>query len=108
LASTNKPKQLILQAPYYSFTELSSERVPFMPNFLKKFSFENSKFITKVKSPIFIFHGNQDHIINYNNSVRLQKLLKKNDQFYTLKNQDHIGVNDNVDFLDQLKIILEK
>jgi uncharacterized protein len=95
LASINHPKFLILQAPYYNFTELSSERVPFMPDFLKKFSFETNNFIKKVKAEIFIFHGSKDQIINYKNSVRL------------LKNQNHIGINENDDFKNQLKIILK-
>jgi pimeloyl-ACP methyl ester carboxylesterase len=108
LASKNKPKMLILQAPYYNLTELSDSRVPFMPDFLKKYKFETNVFITKLKSPVFIFHGNKDHVISYSNSVKLSKLLKPNDHFYTLKDQDHSGVNDNQEFLKELKIILEK
>jgi uncharacterized protein len=107
LASNNNPKQLILQAPYFNFLELSSGRVPFIPNFLKKYNFETNKLITKVKPPIFIFHGDKDQVINYNNSERLSNLLKPNDHFYTLKGQDHIGINENKEFLEELKNILK-
>jgi uncharacterized protein len=108
LASINNPKQLILQAPYYNFTEFSSGRIPYIPNFLKKFNFENNIFIEKVKSPIFIFHGINDQVINYSNSIRLQKLLKKGDQLITLQNQDHIQINQNIDFQNKLKILLKQ
>jgi uncharacterized protein len=108
LASKNSPKSLILQAPYYSFTELSSDRVPFMPNFLKKFTFETASFVTKIKAPIYIFHGNQDQVISYSNSERLYKLIKGKGEFFTMENQGHLNINENETFLNQLKIILNK
>ncbi len=107
LASTNNPKMLILQAPFYNFIEFSRGRAPYFPDFLKKFSFENNIFIKKVKSPVYIFHGDRDYDIDCNNSVRLQKIFKKEDRFITLQNQGHIGVNENIDFQNQLKIILK-
>jgi len=107
LASQNKPKALILQAPYYSFTELSSSKVPFFPNFMKKFSLETYDYLPKIKAPIYIFHGIDDNLIPVKNSVRLGKLLKSDKHLFLLKNQDHIGLNENEDFQDQLKIILQ-
>ncbi len=107
LASIKNPDKLILQAPYYNFLEFSTTRAPYFPDFLKKFQFETNKYIIKVKAPIYIFHGNQDQLISIENSVRLQKLLKPNDVFFELENQGHLGINDNEDFQEQLKIILE-
>jgi uncharacterized protein len=106
LASTNKPKVLILQAPYYNFLELSSGRVPFIPDFLKKFKFETNRFITKVKAPIYIFHGDKDRLISLDNSIRLIKIMKPTDSLFTLQNQDHIGINENEYFQEKLKLIL--
>ena len=107
LASQNKPKALILQSPYYSFTELSSSRVPFFPDFMKKFSFETHDYLPKIKVPIYIFHGMEDKLIPFENSIRLKKILKFNGHFYLLPNQEHIGMNENDDFQKQLKIILQ-
>jgi pimeloyl-ACP methyl ester carboxylesterase len=107
LASENKPKALILQSPYFSFTELSSSRVPFFPNFMKKFHLETFQYITKVKAPIYIFHGIDDQLISCSNSVRLNKLLDFKGHLCALKGQGHIGMNENSDFRRQLKKILE-
>ncbi|WP_304198564.1 alpha/beta hydrolase [Flavobacterium alvei] len=107
LASIENPKKLILQAPYYNFIEFSSGRARFVPDFLKKFKFETDKYIVKVKSPIYIFHGNKDQIISYDNSIRLKKLLKPTDKVFILEDQDHLGMNENVDFQEKLKMILE-
>ncbi len=106
LAAENNPKALILQAPYYNFLKFSSSRVPFFPDYLKKFKFETNVYITKIEAPIYIFHGKEDQLIGYENSVRLSKLLKPTDHFYSLENQDHIGINENQDFLKELEIIL--
>lgn len=107
LALENKPKALILQAPYYNFLELSSSKAPYFPDFMKKFSLETNLYLPQIKAPIYIFHGTDDQLIPCENSIRLKKLLKSNAYFYPLKNQGHIGVNENEDFQKQLKIILE-
>ena len=107
LASIENPKKLILQAPYYNFIELSSGRVPLVPDFLKKFKFETDKYIVKVKSPIYIFHGNKDQVISYDNSIRLQKLIKPIDKVFILDGQNHLNMNENSDFQEELKEILE-
>lgn len=108
LALDNKPKALLLQAPYYNFLELSGSRVPMFPDFLKKFRLETNKYLPEVKVPIYIFHGTADQLIPFENSIRLKKLLKSNVVFYPLKNQEHIGINENEDFQNQLKTILNK
>ena len=107
LASIKNPNKLILQAPYYNFLEYSTLRAPYFPDFLKKFQFETNKYITKVKSQIYIFHGNQDQLISIKNSERLQKLFKPNDKLFILENQNHIGINENIEFQSNLKEILK-
>jgi alpha-beta hydrolase superfamily lysophospholipase len=107
LACENKPKALILQSPYYSFTELSSGRVPFFPDFMKKFQLETWEYLPRIKVPIYIFHGKEDQLIPYENSVRLSKIIKANGHFYSLSDQGHIGMNENNEFQNQLKVILE-
>jgi pimeloyl-ACP methyl ester carboxylesterase len=106
LASNNKPKTLILQSPFFNFLEFSSTRIPFIPDFLKKFKFESNLNITKVRSPVYIFHGKEDQLIPIQNSVRLSKLLKKGSHFYKLDNQDHLQMNENLDYIEKLKSLL--
>lgn len=108
LSSRSNPKSLILQAPYYNFLEYSETIVPFVPDFLKKFKFETNIFITKVKAFIYIFHGDIDNIIPMYNSVELSKMLKSNDRFYILKNQGHIGMSENQEYLSDLNNVLSK
>ncbi|RZJ99382.1 MAG: alpha/beta fold hydrolase [Flavobacterium sp.] len=106
LASINNPKALILQAPYYNFSEMADSRFPFLPGFVLKYKFETNTFISEVKAPVYLFHGNKDRIIPFSNSVKLQKLLKPSDLFFPLENQDHLNMNDNVEFQKKLEMIL--
>lgn len=107
LASKNNPKALVLQAPYYNFSELADSRFPFFPEFIIKYKFATDSFIPKIKAPIYIFHGNEDQVISLNNSKKLQKLLKPTDKLFILKNQDHLDMNDNEFYRNELKMILQ-
>lgn len=107
LASTNHPKSLILQAPYYCLEDLATEKFPIVPNFVVKYKIPTFEFIKKVKSPIYIFHGFDDYVIPYENSLKLKANLKSNDKLFSLENQGHLGVNENEKFLLELKEILK-
>lgn len=106
LASKNNPKSLILQAPYYCLEDLATEKFPIVPNFVVKYKIPTFEYLKKIKSPIFIFHGYDDMVIPYDNASKLKLLLKPKDKLISLKNQDHLGINDNEEFLFELKRIL--
>lgn len=108
LASINHPKMLILQAPYYSLSELEDKEVPLIPDFIKRYRFETYAYLQKVTCPVYIFHGDADRLIGYENSVRLSKLLKPSGHFYTLKGQPHLGINGNEEYRLELRSLLDK
>lgn len=107
LASVNNPKMLILQAPYISIIDQMKVSMPFIPTAILKYEFENDKNIQKVKCPIFIFHGNEDRVLSYHKSLELKKYLKEKDQYITLENQGHNGINDNSDYQFKIREILK-
>ena len=57
VASQNKPKHLVLVAPFTSMADVKNSLFPFVPSFLLRYKFKTEKFIRSVKSPITIFHG---------------------------------------------------
>lgn len=107
LATNRKNNMLILQAPYFNFIEFSTTRVPFFPDFMKKFKFETNKYIKEIKTPIYIFHGKSDRLISIENSFKLKKLFKHKDSLFVLENQDHVGINDNNDFQGKINELLK-
>lgn len=108
VASTNDPKLLILQAPYYSLTDMMRYTYPIIPTFILKYKFETSDYIKDCKMPIIIFHGNQDEVVYYGSSLKLQKEFKKQDTLITLAGQGHNGITDNPDYKTEIKKILTR
>jgi uncharacterized protein len=95
LASTNNPRLLILNAPYYNMTDLVHSYIKILPSFLIRYKFKTNESITKVKSPVIIFHGDSDETIYTGSSVKLSKLFKPADKLHILKGQQHNGIDDN-------------
>lgn len=107
VAAQNEPKQLILQAPYYSITDMMTKKYAFIPTFLLQYPIPTHEFIQQCSMPITLFHGKQDELIPYNSSVRLAKLLKPKDQMVTLENQGHNGMTSNTEYLAKVRELLE-
>ena len=106
IASTNQPRLLILQTPYYSVTDMMRHTYPILPTFILKYKLETNKFLKGCKIPIVLFHGDQDEVIYYNSSVKLKSIIKKTDRLITLHGQGHNGITDNQDYKSALEKIL--
>jgi len=108
LASTNHPKLLILQAPYYSMTDMMKHTFPFIPTFILKYKLQTNEYIKNCKIPIVIFHGNADEVIYYGSSLKLEPLLKPTDTLITLNGQGHNGITDNPEYKMNILRILSR
>jgi uncharacterized protein len=107
LASTNHPRLLILQAPYYNLTDMMRHTYPIIPTFLLKYTFHTNEYLRDCKMPVIIFHGNQDEVIYYGSALKLQKEMKAGDTLITLNKQGHNGITDNPDYIAAIKSILK-
>ena len=108
LASTNKPKLLILQAPYYSFTDLMKHYYPIIPTFILKYKLSTNEYIRDCRMPIEIFHGTQDEVIYYGSSLKLKELFKNTDTLVTLIGQGHDGITDNPEYKTEIQKVLNR
>ena len=108
LASTNHPKLLILQAPYYSLTDVVKHTFPFVPGFLLKYKLETYKYIKDCKMPVVLIHGDQDEVIYYGSSLKLKALLKKSDTLITIEGLGHNGMTDHPDYVKAIGEILNR
>jgi pimeloyl-ACP methyl ester carboxylesterase len=107
VAANNNPALLILQAPYYSLTDMMRSSYPIIPTFILKYKFETNKYLQRCKAPVVIFHGNQDEVIYYGSSLKLQTNFKQHDTLITLQGQSHNGITDNAVYQAELKRILK-
>jgi len=75
LASMNKPKMLILDAPYYSLTKVTGRYMPFMPlSLIMRYPMPTYKWLKYVECPIHIIHGTKDRLITFKSSVKLAQV----------------------------------
>ena len=107
LASIRKNDILILKAPFDNFLKFTEGRVPYFPNSLKKFRFETDKNLSKITTPIYLFHGNKDQLISVENSFRLKQVLKSTDSLFILEGQKHLGINENVEYKQKITELLK-
>jgi len=106
LALANHPGSLILQAPYYSLTDMMRHAYPVIPTFLLKYKFDTYQYLKKCAMPITIFHGDEDEVVNYNSAIRLKQFLKRTDTLITLTGQGHNGITDNPQYVNAIGEIL--
>ncbi len=92
LAANNRPQQLFLLAPYYSITDIKDQFLWFTPDFLLKYQLATHQRIPKIKCPIHIFHGTNDHVIPYHSATRLKELAPDQIELNTINGGSHRGV----------------
>lgn len=91
LASKNKPKQLILETPYYSITDVAQSRFPMFPvEKLLKYKLPSFQYVQKVSCSITIFHGTDDLVVPYKSAKKLFETSPKSiTTFITFKKGTH-------------------
>ncbi|MFN8249274.1 MAG: alpha/beta fold hydrolase [Ferruginibacter sp.] len=90
LASDNKPRYLILDAPYYSFKKAIQRFLPILPiRYLLRFHLRTDQWIKDVSCHTYILHGTRDWLIPISNSEKLQALNPKKITLIRIKNGGH-------------------
>jgi alpha-beta hydrolase superfamily lysophospholipase len=106
LASTNNPKTLILQSPYYSLVDVAKDVMPFVPTFLLRYQLETHRYLKGCEVPIVLIHGDLDEVIPYSHSLKLKTIIKPSDTLITLKDQYHNGMTFSNDYQAAIQEII--
>ncbi len=107
LAAVNHPRLLVLQAPYYSLSDMLRHRFHILPSVILKYKFATNKWLPACTMPVIIFHGDKDEVIYYGSSLKLQTHFKAADTLITLQGQGHNGITDNPHYTAALEKILQ-
>lgn len=90
IAKSNAPHVLILDSPFYSFRRLSRYYTRILPlKFILKYRSPLFSYLEDVKCPVFILHGDKDHVIPYSHSVLLEDVDPKHIKLYTIAGARH-------------------
>lgn len=107
LASTNHPKMLILDAPYYSLTKVTGRYLPFMPlSVLLKYPLPTYKWLKYVQCPIHIIHGTNDKLIPFKSSIKLSKVNPKLTKLHSVIGGGHKNLNNFESYHAMIRDIL--
>lgn len=108
LALYQEPDGLILETPYYSFTNLVSFHYPFLPaKWITKYHLKTYKFLPKLGCSTLILHGTHDDIVPYKSGERLS-LLSENITLVKIPNGVHNNLPDFPLYRNELKNFLDK
>ena len=110
LAADNSPKFLILQAPFYSLKDLARNTPPLniFPSFLFKYKFEVGEYLKQAKMQVVLLHGNEDEVIYYGSSLKLQQQFKPGDTLITLHGFGHNNFIDSPRYREEMEKILRR
>ncbi len=90
LASKQPSKRLILETPYYDYPSILKTFLPFYPiEWIIKYKIPTYRYLMHTHVPVSIFQGTNDRIVTYNNAKKLKTVLKKDDEFITIKGGSH-------------------
>ena len=109
VASVNNPKQLILESPMYDLIFTSKDHYPYVPfmGLIAKYKFATYAYIKNVKCQIFIIHGKLNSLIDYRNSLELQKLANNNIDLLIIPDGNHYNLVNHKAYLDKINEILK-
>lgn len=90
LASVRDCKQLILEAPYYSMTDMAKRFAPIFPySLMLEYRFPTNEFFKDVAAPVTIIHGTKDRTVPMASGKKLEALFKPGDKFIPIEGADH-------------------
>ena len=100
ITSTNNPKQLILKAPYFSLLKLAQDHTPWLPvKWVMKYPMRSYQFLSTVKIPVTIFHGDKDNVIPVKHGRMLRDSLGENVTYHEIPGFLHGGMNEDPTFI---------
>jgi uncharacterized protein len=108
LASDNKPRYLILDAPYFSFTKVIERFLPILPmRFLLRYKLRTDKWIRHVNCHTYIIHGTKDWLIPISNSEKLQALNPKKITLLRIEGGGHNNLTSFNEYHNLLRDVLK-
>ncbi len=112
IAANNRPKMLILEAPYASIPTLAHTQLPIFPyEWLTRYKFRTDSCFAHIRCPIHLFHGTKDMTVPYKNSLILSNLTTQSSVkvgLTTIPNGQHLFLNNSPIYHLVLDSLLKK
>ncbi len=108
IASRNRPRYLILDAPYYNFRRVVQRFLPILPvRVVLRYHLRTDHWIKQVKCHTYILHGTRDWLIPIRHSEALQKLNPHRITLIRITGGHHNDLPNNPDYHNFIRDILK-
>ncbi len=109
LAGKNQPKMVILETPFFSLKDVARDVIPIYPTkFLLRYNFKNHKSLEGCKSPVYIFHGTDDEVVDYTSGKKLYESLDtKRAEMHTIDGGHHNDLSSFPSYWEAMKKVLK-
>lgn len=108
LAADNKPRYLILDAPYYNFTSVIKRFLPVLPvRFVLRYHLRTDKWIRHINCHCYILHGTKDWLIPVIHSEKLQQISPSKITLIRIKGGGHNNLPSFDEYHNFLRDILK-
>ena len=90
-ASSNKPRKLILETPYYSLSQVGQSKFPLLPvKWFLKYRLNSFEYVQTISCPIAIFHGTDDSVVPFDSGWKLfEAIPSASKRFYKIEGGEH-------------------
>jgi len=106
LANRNRPKSLILEAPYDNFISLIKYHKAYLPaSWITKYHFRINRYLEEIDVPTHIFHGTEDRKVPYYLGERLRDIHPLV-EFHSIKDATHSDMQSMKAYRKKMKEIL--
>ena len=108
IASDNKPRYLILDAPYFSFRKVIERFLPILPvKLVLRYHLRTDKWIGQVNCHTYILHGTKDWLIPVSNSEKLQAINPRKITLIRIIGGGHNNLPDFPEYHNFIRSILQ-
>lgn len=103
------PKHIVLEAPFYTMKHAAKKFFALSPTFLMKYTFNNEILVKKFKSPVTIFHGDEDATTSFEESKELfKKVGSTKKEFVPIDKGTHHNLVDFDIYKQKMQTILHE
>jgi fermentation-respiration switch protein FrsA (DUF1100 family) len=100
-------KALILEAPYYSITDVGRRQYPFLPiGLLSRYPISTYQYLKDIHHPVYAIHGTDDHTIPIESPRQFLKIGLRNFNFIEIPGAHHGDLADYKEYDQMLDKVL--
>lgn len=92
VAANRDVSKLIMFAPMSSISDIGRRYYPYIPEFIANYHFRTDLLYSKIKAPVYIYHGSADNVVPIESSLMLVDYFKEGDSYMRVEGATHHNI----------------